>query len=103
MLGAFNRMTEGVMLASTIFDQGIDVSHIQHLINASGEKSPIKIVQRLGRGLRADGKGDQVNVIDFMDRTSTILERHSKKRLKKYKEEGHTVKLFALNDEENFQ
>ena len=98
ILDGFNRSTESILIASQIVDEGIDFASIQHLILAAGEKSIIKGIQRLGRGLRSGGEGDTVNVIDFMDRTSDTLEDHSKKRLKLYKSEGHTVKLFQLGE-----
>lgn len=103
MLKAFNKNVEGVMLASTVVDEGIDFACINHLIIAGGEKSPIKGIQRLGRGLRATGEGEQVNVIDFLDRTCDVLQRHSKKRMKLYQSEGHTVKVFQLKDESEDQ
>lgn len=95
-LKSFNRATEGKILSSMIFDEGIDVETIAHLINCSGEQSPIKVIQRLGRGLRADGTGDITNVIDFLDRTCKNLEKHSKNRIKLYKSEGHDIKTFQL-------
>jgi superfamily II DNA or RNA helicase len=93
MFTAFNRMSEGVMIASTILDEGIDFEHIHHLIIAGGEKSVIKQIQRLGRGLR---KNDtmSVNVIDFMDSTSATLKKHSKLRVKVYENEGHDIVIY---------
>ena len=99
MLKAFNRASQGVLIASTIMDEGIDFSSIDHLIIGGGEKSVIKGIQRLGRGLRSDGSGkDTVNVIDFWDKTSNTLERHSRKRMKLYQAESHTVKIFKLEE-----
>jgi superfamily II DNA or RNA helicase len=90
---AFNKMDEGVMIASTILDEGMDFEHIHHLILAGAEKSIIKQIQRLGRGLR---KNDmmQVNVIDFLDRTSRTLHTHSKKRMKIFQDEGHEIIIY---------
>ena len=99
MLGEFYHMDNGIMLASTVVDEGIDFSSMDNLIVAGGEKSSIKGIQRLGRGLRAKGKGDTVNVIDFYDDTCSTLLKHSRKRMKLYKDEGHTVKLFKLSDD----
>lgn len=100
MLNEFYHMDRGIMLASTVVDEGIDFSSMENLIVAGGEKSAIKGIQRLGRGLRAKEKGDTVNVIDFYDDTCSTLLKHSRKRMKLYKEEGHTVKLFKLSDED---
>lgn len=79
-----------VIIASTIFDEGISINNIRNLIIASGGASPIKAIQRLGRGLRVKDDKKKVNVYDFMDLTNFMLERHSKSRIKVYKKEGFT-------------
>ena len=89
----FNKSTEGILICSTIADEGLDFSGIDSLIVASAGKSLIKVIQRLGRGLRPNDNM-QVNVIDFYDRTCTTLEKHSRARIKIYKDEGHSVKIF---------
>lgn len=77
-----------VIIASTIFDEGISINNIRNLIIASGGTSPIKAVQRLGRGLRIKDDKKKVNVYDFMDLANFMLERHSKFRIQVYKKEG---------------
>ena len=84
-----------VLIASTIFDEGISINEIRNLIIAGGGASPIKAIQRLGRSLRITDIKKTVNVYDFMDKTNNILERHSKRRLKCYKEEGFEQIEFA--------
>ena len=74
-LKAFKAADEAVMLASTIFDEGIDIPHLHNLIIGSGDKSIIKVIQRLGRGLRKNDTG-KVMVFDFMDYTNEHLEKH---------------------------
>lgn len=97
IITAFNKSSNATLLGSTVFDEGIDFSAIQHLIIAGGEKSVIKGIQRLGRGLRREAEGQStVNVIEFLDKQGEILERHSKKRMKLYASEGHEVKIFKL-------
>jgi superfamily II DNA or RNA helicase len=90
----FNKMDEGIMIASTILDEGIDFERIHHVIIAGAGKSVIKGVQRLGRGLRKNDNME-VNVIDFFDRTCATLEKWSRARIKLYKEQGHKVKIFT--------
>jgi len=92
----FNKSKKGIMLASTIFDEGIDLPGINNLIIASGGKSVIKVIQRLGRGLRKN-KQMQVHVFDFMDNTNNYLTKHSWERVNIYKEEQHDVKLTKVN------
>lgn len=81
------------ILASTIFDEGLDIPNLRSLILAGGKKSPVKYIQRLGRGLRKEQGKDRVEVIDFYDLDPKVLERHSKARLKTWKEQGFEPKI----------
>jgi superfamily II DNA or RNA helicase len=50
-----------------------------------GNKSVLKTIQRVGRGLRKKDTGENVvTVIDFIDRTSDYLYRHSVSRCSVY-------------------
>jgi superfamily II DNA or RNA helicase len=80
------------LIATTIFDEGIDIPEIRTLILAGGGKSEIRGLQRLGRGLRlAEGK-DKLRVVDFMDYTTNILKKHSRMRKMIWEREGFKVK-----------
>ncbi len=94
ILDGFSKVDEGILVASTVIDEGINFSNVANLIISGADKSPIKTIQRLGRGLR---KNDMmiVNVIEFFDKTNNMLERHARKRMKVYKEEGHEIKIFT--------
>jgi len=84
---AVDRMvkTKGLLLATGIFDEGVDIPEIQTLIKAAGYKSEGRNIQQLGRGLRkSEGKTD-LNVIDFLDRTA-MLAKHSADRRKSYQQ-----------------
>jgi superfamily II DNA or RNA helicase len=76
------------IIASTIFDEGINIKSIKNLILAGGGKSQRKVIQRLGRGLRITENKSEVNIYDFYDKANCMLEKHSKERLKFYKKEG---------------
>jgi superfamily II DNA or RNA helicase len=79
------------IIASSIWDEGVDIPEIKTLILAAGGKGKIKNLQRLGRGLRlSDGKAS-VNVIDFYDHSTKWLKAHSKARERLWKEQGFTV------------
>lgn len=80
------------LIATTIFDEGMDIPEIKTLIIAGGGRSPVKSLQRLGRGLRrAEGK-NKVTVIDFMDYTTNTLRKHSRARKMIWENEGHKIK-----------
>lgn len=78
-----------VLIASTIFDEGIDIKSVQHIILAGGGASYVKILQRIGRGMRVTDTKKTVDVYDFYDSTNDILKRHAEERIKTYKKEGY--------------
>lgn len=76
------------IMATTIFDEGIDIPELMKVILASGGKSAVKLIQRVGRVVRkADGKEEAI-IIDFDDAHHTMLANHFKARLNTYNEQG---------------
>jgi len=86
----FEKNQNFVLIASTIFDEGISINSIKNLIIASGGNNYKKTLQKIGRGVRIDKGKTSVHIYDFIDKQNHILERHSKNRTKIYKEEGYT-------------
>jgi superfamily II DNA or RNA helicase len=87
-----------IILASTIFDEGIDIKRINNVLLVSGGKSFTKTIQRIGRGARRyiDENGIEkttVKVFDFYDETNVILHRHSDERIKFSESEGYKVSI----------
>jgi superfamily II DNA or RNA helicase len=82
-----------ILIASKIFDQGIDIPELDALILAGSGKSSARALQRVGRVIRwASGK-KWANVIEFWD-NAKYLEEHSKLRLKIYRSEpGFQIKI----------
>lgn len=67
-------------IASKVWQEGVDAPSIATVINASGGKSAIKILQQLGRGARtAKGKGG-FTYIDVMDVGDRTLSKHARAR-----------------------
>lgn len=85
------RDDKGIFIASPIFDEGIDVPAINHLILAAGGKSHIKVLQRLGRGMRRKDGDNRLYVYDFLDVGNKYLRRHSRVRIDIYEHEGFEV------------
>lgn len=83
------------VLASKIFDIGVDIPSLSGLVIACGGKSTVKALQRVGRVIRKyPGKKFAV-IIDFIDQ-APYLENHSKIRYKIYKsEDGFDVQAPA--------
>lgn len=79
------------VLASRIFDIGVDIPSLSGLVIACAGKSTVKALQRVGRVIRKyPGKKFAV-IIDFIDQ-APFLDNHAKIRYKIYKsEEGFDV------------
>jgi superfamily II DNA or RNA helicase len=79
-----------ITIATKIFDEGIDVEDFETLVIASGGKSAITTMQRVGRGMR-NFEGKFLNIIDIFDKGIPMLERHSKTREKIYRSLGFQI------------
>ncbi len=106
-----------ILVCSVVFQEGIDIPELRSAVFASGGKSIIATLQRLGRGMRverdASGKvlKSTFEAWDFADNgcgcTSYAkgdphqgckwLERHTRERMKAYSSEGHAVLKEALS------
>lgn len=82
----FNEKGDFILIASPIFDEGVDIPEINVLIIAAGGKSEVKTIQRIGRGLRKKKEG-KLLVYDFDD-ASKFLDKHSAERVEIYRKEG---------------
>lgn len=81
-----------ILIGTKIIDTGIDVDRFKALILCSSGKSYISLLQRIGRILRMRKDKKEVIVFDLLDRTSEILYKHGKQRIRYYKEQGFDVK-----------
>lgn len=74
------------IIASQIFDLGIDIPNLNALILAGSGKSSVKTLQRIGRVIR-DGKNKSfAAVVEFFDDVR-YLKGHTKRRIEIYKTE----------------
>ena len=80
-----------VVIATPIFDEGVDVPAVNVLVLAGGGKGHVKLLQRLGRGMRRKEEDNTLYVIDFLDDTNDYLLRHSLARAEVYEAEGFDV------------
>lgn len=89
-MNVLDRMAKeaGVYIATSIFDEGIDVPAIDVVVLAAGGKSNVTLLQRIGRGLRKKVGNNTLVVHDFIDDTNKYLFRHTEARVKVYVHEG---------------
>ncbi len=86
-----------ILIASTIFDEGVDIPEIDILVLAGGGESYIKSIQRIGRALRKRPDKDYVMIFDFLDgrdptHKKDYLANHTKARIEDYKAQGFEVR-----------
>lgn len=80
------------ILASKIFDLGVDIPSLSGLVVACGGKSTVRALQRIGRVIRKFPGKEQAAIVDFAD-DAVFLKKHSEIRCKVYcSEEGFDVK-----------
>ena len=83
----------GIMIATTIYDEDIDIPQVNALIMALGMKSERKVLQRVGRALRKKRGDNIVTIYDFWDwHDKRYLEKHSVNRLATYVKEEFNVR-----------
>lgn len=80
-----------VIIATSIFDEGIDLPEREVIIMAAGGKSSIKCTQRVGRVLRLHPDKDRAVVVDFFDNCKYLV-NHSKRRCELYEEYGFKIR-----------
>jgi len=84
------RRDSDVMIASVVFQEGIDIPSLESVVIASGGKSVIAALQRIGRGMRTNG-GTKTTfaVFDVLDMGVPMFEKHSRRRMNTYVREGY--------------
>lgn len=82
-----------IIIASVVYDQGVDLPNLDALVLAGSGKSSTRALQRIGRVIRPNkGKTDAI-VVDFIDNAKYLL-NHTAKRTEIYRREaGFNIKL----------
>ena len=81
-----------VIIATTLFDEGIDLPELEVVIIAAGGKSAPRFIQRCGRAIRNSPGKEKATIHDFFDTGSRYLVRHSVARIAACRAEGFEVK-----------
>ncbi len=73
-----------VVIANSIWKEGIDIPSLGAIINAAGGKSEIMTIQSLGRGLRTTEEKKDVILRDYFDPSHKFLVEHFGHRITLY-------------------
>ena len=98
------REDDAIIVASYgTFSTGINIRNLHNIVFSSPTKSPIRVLQSIGRGLRVGDKKDSATVYDISDNLSykgkdNFTLNHFKERVNIYNREGfnyeiHTIEL----------
>lgn len=93
------RFTEGsidAILGSSTLDEGVDISRVGAVILAGGGKVSIRLIQRIGRGLRVKKDDNTTFIIDFQDRFNVVLAKHFKVRKSTY--DKNQIPVYSIVD-----
>jgi superfamily II DNA or RNA helicase len=87
---SFERGELKCLIASSVYDIGVDIPSLDALILGGGGKSTVRALQRIGRVIRIfDGKEDAI-VVDFIDNVR-YLDKHSAIRISVYETESRFI------------
>lgn len=67
-IGSFRNKTTRIMVATDIAARGLDIPHIEHVINYDLPQCPEDYIHRIGRTARAGAEGAAVNLITGADK-----------------------------------
>ena len=94
-LSALEKFKDGeikVVIATSIWDEGVDIPRMDALIVGAGGASPTKTIQRAGRVLRNYKGKEKAFIFDFWDTFHRLTLKHSKARYGTYHKEIVNVK-----------
>lgn len=82
------------LIASNIFDTGINLPNIKTLILAWAGKSEHGLTQKIGRAIRSCEGKDSVDIFVFYEKGNKYFNKHSKIRLNKLIDDGYDVEIY---------
>ena len=94
---------DAIIIASMgTFSTGINIKNLHNIIFASPSKSPIRVLQSIGRGLRKSDNEVATKLYDIVDdlhwkKHKNYLLHHSIERIKLYEKENFKYKIYSIN------
>lgn len=79
------------------FSTGIDIKNLNHIIFAESTKAEITIRQSIGRGMRKFKSKAETIIWDIIDSLDGYMEKHSKERLKIYKDQKFKIAKMVID------
>ena len=82
------KISRKIVIATSVFGEGVDLPSLDCVINAGGGKSKIQTIQRAGRALRQSAGKINGIIIDFEDTGNIYTQDHFDQRYDTYKKCG---------------
>ena len=84
------------------FSTGINIRNLHNIVFSSPTKSPIRVLQSIGRGLRVGDRKDSATVYDISDNLAykgkdNFTLNHFKERVNIYNREGFNYEIHTIN------
>lgn len=95
---ALERADLDVLVASVIFQEGVDIPSLRSVVMAAGGKSAIATLQKIGRGMRLDKDKTTFQVFDILDKGQDNLAKQARERKKTYEAEHFDVRIISEED-----
>lgn len=86
------------LIGTSVLDEGVDLPALSSVILAGGGRSKLKLLQRIGRGLRRKEVDNTTVIVDFQDNFNIVTKKHFKERKISYDNSRIPV-YFADNTE----
>lgn len=92
MRAEIEKLKNAIVVASVgTTSTGVNIKNLHNIILASPTKSPIRVLQSIGRGLRISTDGQDLSVYDLIDKFGSKREnfafKHGQKRIELYEQE----------------
>lgn len=82
-----------VIIATSVLEEGVDISGLSTLILSGSKKSLRIVLQLTGRVLRRKEDDNTATIYDFIDLTNKYLKNHSRERYNIFKDQKFEVKI----------
>lgn len=89
------------LLGTSVMDEGVDMPSLASVVLAGGGKSKLKLIQRIGRGLRPKPGDNTTFIVDFMDGFNRIT--HNQFRERKSNFDKNQIPVYFVNNMDAFK
>jgi len=96
VLEKFKNREIDVLVTTTVLDEGVDVSAISGVVFMCSNVSIVRILQRIGRGVRREEGKDSVSIYDFVI-DAPYLKKHVMSRARLYSKERFGCSLWKYH------